>query len=108
MKWLLVLFGLAACPGPGEGAKAELGYRECAPVLDALGRHFARTGQYPAALDELVNPDDALTAVPEPNGNPLRYSSTNTDFELVFTYTGPGVNHCSTSRARTWSCSGYY
>ena len=108
MKWLIVLIGLAGCPGPGEGAKAERGYRASEPVLDALARHFDRTGQYPAVLDELLNVDDGLAAVPRPNDNDLHYTSTGTDFELAFTYTGPGVNHCRTNRARHWTCNGYY
>jgi hypothetical protein len=108
MKWLVVLIVLAGCPGPGEGAKAERGYRASEPVLDALDRHFARTGEYPATLDELLDPADGLAAVPRPNDNDLHYASSGTDFELAFTYTGPGVNHCTTSHTRAWSCHGYY
>ena len=108
MRWLLVLIVMSGCPDPGEGAKAERGYKACAPVLDALARHFARTGQYPLKLDELLNPDDALNAVPRPNENDLQYTSTSTDFELVFVYTGPGVNRCRITRGQPWSCSGYY
>ena len=64
------MFLLASCSAiteffekPGEGAKAEKGYRICDPVIQALEKYQQqKKAAYPAKLESLV--PDYLPSVP--------------------------------------------
>ena|SRR5947209_5823396 len=110
---------------PGKGAKARSGYRAAAPVISALERFHRTHGEYPAELAELVPaylPDrkellfrGRVQPINAPGFNATireeefvyrRHADTYT---LEFSYTGPGMNHCTyDSQTRTWHCHGYY
>jgi len=101
-----------ACPAPGEGAKAERGYRRAAPVIAALQRFHATTDSYPQSLLTLIPQyldSAAAPAAIETQESPLGYVRSARDFELSFRYGGPGINEC-TYRSVTglWKCSGHF
>ena len=92
---------------PGVGAKAEMGYAACAPIIEALAKYHEATGAYP---DDLQGLDPAyLTSIPaEVNDHPIRYQKTETAYTLSFQYIGPGMNVCTYSPDMKWKCSGAY
>ena len=92
---------------PGVGAKAERGYAACEPIITALEQVRAETGEYPAALEELV--PEYLASIPRTvNDQPLEYAKTPAGFSLTFRYLGPGMNWCVYTPADGWDCSGAY
>ncbi len=101
---------LMGCTPPGKGPRAERGYRQAAPVIDALERFHQARGAYPDSLPQLVPAFLADSALREPHpGHPFEYARTAAGYALTFRYTGPGMNRCSwTAESRAWQCSGYY
>ena len=92
---------------PGQGLRAQRGYQATAPIIAALEKYHQAHGQYPATLDALM-PDD-LAAVPASvNGFPITYRAAAGSYTLEFSYTGPGMNHCTYTPAALWKCGGYY
>jgi hypothetical protein len=101
------LYSLMVVDPPGKGAKAELGYQTCAPIIAALERYHAQQGTYPKTLDLLV--PDFIPSVPTSFDNlDLGYRLADDSYRLDFHYTGPGMNTCSYSPETGWRCSGYY
>jgi hypothetical protein len=130
---VLLLVGCDTLLGtpPGKGHKAEAGYRAAAPVILALAKFHDDRGQYPTNLDELVPmylPNDGALFVhgkvqpvysPRADGaghqqdysriDRFGYHRDGDAFILMFSYTGPGMNHCVyDSGAKTWYARGYY
>ncbi len=101
------LFLMVGCEKPGEGAKAELGYAVCSPIIAALERFYAQNERYPEVLSELV-PAYLEDVPPEVNGEPIEYRVTSTSYELTFSYSGPGRNTCTYTPEGSWKCRGYY
>jgi hypothetical protein len=92
---------------PGEGAKAQRGYQACDPIIVALRQYEEDHGAYPEALAALV--PGYLAEVPAAvNDWPIEYRLTDESYSLEFSYTGPGMNHCSYTPAGGWDCYGYY
>lgn len=92
---------------PGKGAKAELGYQTCAPIIAALARYREQNGAYPGQLAQLV--PDFLPAAPGPfDHQELGYRLDGSSYRLEFHYTGPGMNTCAYTPETGWTCSGYY
>jgi len=109
---LLLLLPFTGClcfgPPPGKGAKAELGYERCAPIIEALAAYRQRESAYPETLEALVTAKD-LTAIPlGPQDGILGYTRTTRSYELSFHYEGPGMNNCTYKPESKWSCSGYF
>jgi hypothetical protein len=107
----LVLLSLG-CPRPGEGRKAEAGYRRAAPIIAALERYRSERGSYPDSLASLPPewlPEELRGSAPRYG---LHYERKDDRYELTFSYGGPGINHCTydpaAPEARRWSCGGYY
>lgn len=103
----------AGCSPPGKGAKAEAGYRDAAPVIAALKQYHDRHNGYPAALRELVPDYLSESAWRTSEGKPasdfFEYKIIGASYELKFSYTGPGMNHCFyRPEAARWECFGYY
>lgn len=117
---------LTSCQTPaGKGQKAEAGYKAAAPVIAALEKFHEKRGHYPADLHELV-PEflpDARTLLYRGRVQPVNaprhtasipeqefgYHLDGDAYGLMFSYTGPGMNHCwYDSNTRTWSARGYY
>jgi|SRR4051812_17732880 hypothetical protein len=89
---------------PGEGWKARAGYRDAQPVITALEKFHADRRRYPADLQELI---PAYLAHMPSRG--FVYRGDGDSFWLQFSYTGPGMNHCSyDSQTRKWRARGYY
>jgi hypothetical protein len=114
LLWVLIgLVGLVtgACfnvlEAPGVGAKAEQGYQACAPLIEALAQYHLQKNEYPAALAELV-PAVLAALPPEVKSMEITYAREGASYTLKFSYTGPGINHCSYTPADGWKCSGYY
>jgi hypothetical protein len=93
---------------PGEGEKAERGYAACQPIITALENYHDVNGEYPQRLDELV--PAFISDFPEQvNGEPIQFEKTaQNNYKLSFSYTGPGLNHCTYSPHDGWRCSGLY
>lgn len=107
----LVLF-CSGCPRPGEGRKAEAGYRRAAPIIAALERYRSERGSYPDSLASLPPewlPEELRASAPSYG---FSYEPKGDRYELGFGYGGPGINLCTYDPASTaprrWSCSGHY
>lgn len=101
------LLAVAACDPPGEGPRAQLGYRMTAPVIAALAGFHAQGHGYPPSLSLLV--PKYLSAVPPAvNGYPLEYALVGASYELTFRYERPGMNVCTYAPERGWRCYGYF
>jgi hypothetical protein len=117
---------LAGCgTPPGKGRKAAVGYRAAAPVIAALEKFHADRGQYPESLGELVptylldlrallyrgrtqpvNAPGHDESIPE---HEFGYRRDGNTYTLMFSYTGPGMNHCVyDSETKAWHARGYY
>ena len=114
-RWVLAtaLLWTAACPAPGEGVKAERGYRRAEPIIAALDRFHADSGHYPATLAALVPMflSDSALATPSraQERYPWTYKLDGATYTLQFRYTGPGSNECTyMATSRRWQCSGLY
>ena len=92
---------------PGQGPRAQAGYAAAAPVIAALDQYHQAHGSYPATLSALV--PEQLPALPGVvNGYPLEYQAAAGSYSLAFSYTGPGMNHCTYTPGTLWQCNGYY
>ena len=92
---------------PGEGPKAEAGYKACAPVIDALERYKAEHGAYPETVDALT-PDFLPDDLANPEDVLFTYKNKGESYELQFRYSGPGMNICTYTPETGWDCIGYY
>jgi hypothetical protein len=99
---LLLSVLLVACPPPGKGPKARANYQEAQPLIDALELYHQKTQQYPDSAQQLV--PDYLPSV----SNPFDYKKTEEGYSIHFSYTGPGMNHCTYQPKTKWQCSGYF
>jgi hypothetical protein len=111
---LVALLGMAlACAPwrqvqpPGEGPKAEAGYAACEPVIQALAAYHADHHVYPESLAAL-SPDYLETVPDEVNELAIVYQQEEEAYSLRFSYTGPGMNHCTYTPDAGWDCYGYY
>jgi hypothetical protein len=108
---LLSLTLLVACPAPGEGPKAERGYRRAAPVIAALARFRGETGAYPESLAQLAPRWIAAGALEPPvqPAWPFEYQRTYDGYLLTFRYSGPGMNDCTYAQPPgKWRCGGRF
>ncbi len=104
---LIALFG--CFDKPGEGKKAEKGYKICNTIIIALDSCYKENTVYPDSLSFLV--PDYMKAIPaDDNIQSLEYTVSNLkdSFSLTFTYTAPGVNRCTYTQEKKWKCNGYY
>ncbi len=103
---------LVACPGPGKGAKAERGYHRAAPVIAAIDRYHAATGEYPPSLEALTPQYLDSLSLQRPENiqeSTFEYHRLSDGFELSFRYVGPGMNTCTyRSSTKAWTCGGYF
>jgi hypothetical protein len=134
---LLFIGCLALCltscswAAPGKGWKARAGYKAAAPVILALEKFHNDHGNYPANLGELVpvylpnarelrvrGKAKPVYSPRAPAPDPLEayshfdefgYRRDGDEYELSFSYTGPGMNHCwYNSKTKSWAAGGYY
>ncbi len=91
---------------PGQGPRAEAGQAAAAPVVAALDRYHQAHASDPATLAALV-PEELSAPPGAVNGYPLEYQAQAGSYRLDFSYTGPGMNHCSYTRETKWHCTGY-
>lgn len=94
-------------PPPGVGPKADQGYQACAPIIAALEQHHAQAGTYPATLAALV--PTYLSKIDYTVGDVnIDYRTIEPGYQLIFRYTGPGMNICTYTPDTGWKCTGYY
>jgi hypothetical protein len=109
--WALLGTG---CEDPGVGKLADQGRAKGAVLIRALDAFHRDAAKYPEQLGDLapkyLSKDklSALTSKP----TEFDYSSYSPgSYELMFTYTGPGINNC-THRPEdvepAWVCGGHY
>jgi hypothetical protein len=116
---------LTSCASaPGEGWKAEKGFKHAVPVIAALEQFHKDQGKYPVELQELVpkylSPDQLV--LPSPLGGGVTrirptatydphifsYDQNDEGYTLNFSYEGPGINRCFyDSKTWEWSSSGH-
>jgi len=97
-------------PEPGKGEKAEKGYALCEQIIGELEGFREAQRKYPDSLGVVLShlPDQRRMVAKEYQVT-YRPSDSARSFSLTFTYTGPGVNHCTYSSAtKKWECHGYY
>jgi len=104
---------LSSCASPGEGPKANAGYKAAEPAIKAIDAYFHLNSAYPSSLEELVprfiSDNDLIVVMPGKKTVPLTYRQADDGFELSFSYVGPGTNKCVyQSKNRTWTCHGAY
>jgi len=109
--WLFVfLLATAGCDDPGEGPKAESGYRFCTPIIAGLEDFRRAHAVYPDSLEQLQIDSVRRRLMPR-YVEDIGYlvDSAKAGYELSFYYSGPGRNVCTyTSGAKAWQCHGYY
>ena len=111
---LLTLAGTACWgPAPGQGDKAERGYRRAEPIIAALDSFRNTRHTYPHSLAGLVPrwlPGSALAPPRRSQENyPWVYTRSDTAYSLEFRYVGPGMNECVyTVPHRRWSFAGRF
>lgn len=99
----------ALAPEPGQGSVAEQGYRNFQPTIDALDAYREREGHYPESLGALIRAGDLPEAPNAPQPDHIaQYTPRPDGYELLFTYSGPGMNRCVHRPATGWACEGYY
>lgn len=102
---LLTLLAVSGChlygPAPGNGAKAEYFYARAEPIIQALEAYRHSTGSYPEKL-EALRPD----YIRDIDWPAHMYRRTQGEYELSFSYEGPGINSCVYRPAENWDCSG--
>jgi hypothetical protein len=106
----LILVAAGGClisEQPGVGAKADAGYKACAPLIAALVQYYQVKNEYPTGLSELV-PAFLPDLPPEIQAMGISYMRSESSYTLSFSYTGPGMNHCIYTPEKGWNCSGYY
>lgn len=94
---------------PGEGELAERGYALCAPLIGALEKYRSEHQRYADSLIDLT--PTYLSALPQEEMKSMRvaYFTHGSNYELSFSYAGPGMNTCTyRSEKQAWSCMGYY
>jgi hypothetical protein len=112
MASVALLALLAGCEEPGEGAKAEQGYRQGARIVAAIEAWRRDTGAPPKSLESLapryVSRDDLVLAPTGATAYPFSYHvKADGSWELEFHYTGPGSNYCTWgSTTAHWQCTG--
>jgi hypothetical protein len=116
MLLTLAAFSLSTggCDAPGEGRVAELGRIKGAQLIRGVESFHSDSARYPKSLDELtpryLSHNDLIKILSGPPRFDYIYNAPES-YELIFRYTGPGVNTCSHVSGQTeaaWSCSGYY
>ena len=110
---------------PGEGRKAETGFRHATPVVAALEKFHQDRGSYPTELNELVPTylSSEKLLLPSPlhagierirstasyNPRMFSYDKDGDGYSLGFEYEGPGRNYCIyDSKTKAWHSGGYY
>src|SRR6266576_334353 len=94
------------CPALGKGPKAERGFAQSQPIIDALDAYHRTKKAYPDSLSHLV----PNYLEPVAYRAPVEYHKLQgDDYEISFRYEGPGMNECHyQGSSRKWSCSGYF
>jgi hypothetical protein len=101
---------------PEKCKKAQVSFDKLQPVIDAITIYSEQNGIFPDSLGQLT--PKYLEQIPSKmNDYPVLYSSEESVFsntkeisgyELGFSYSSPGMNHCSYQPTRGWKCFGYY
>lgn len=101
---------------PEKCEEAQTSFEKLQPVINALTFYSEQNKTFPDSLAQLV--PKYLEDVPRKmNGYPVLYSSESSifseseeinDYELGFSYSGPGMNHCYYQPKKGWECFGYY
>ena len=104
---------LSGCRRPGQGEKAEAGYKNARPIIAALKQYHDKHDQYPLRLRDLVPNELEASAWKTPDGRPVdeffEYHRSGVGYQLQFSYTGPGMNFCVyTPEGGEWQCVGHY
>jgi len=110
---LPVLLFMAMCsPPPGRGRASEAWYASAQPAIDALERFHVERQSYPDSLATLVPrymSRTQLSQIQRTTGEPLAYTKTGPDYEVIFRYYGPGSNNCTfRSSDPRWRCRGSF
>src|SRR5690348_5876494 len=79
---------------PGKGPTAERGYAMSAPIIEALERYYVDNSRYPETLKVLRPKYVEMIPEQEIEKGHLAYFRRGQDYELSFTYGGPGMNTC--------------
>ena len=103
----------SGCTAPGEGVKAEAGYSNARPVIAALKKYHDKHSEYPPTLRDLAPNDLPESAWKTSDGRTIaeffEYKKSGASYQLMFSYTGPGMNRCIyTPEAGKWECAGYH
>lgn len=108
---VLTLAGCFAVEAPGEGARADEGRLRGDEIAQAIERFRKEHERLPESMSELVPrylaelPPDCRKGA---EGVSFCYRLVEkSDFELEFTYYGPGINSCRRRTNSYWICSGH-
>lgn len=107
----LVVVAMSGCCGPMECKPAKLGFETYKPLILALNKFKNENQEYPNSLNELV--PQYINVIPEsptPNrSSEIEYEKFGKEYELKFSYGGPGMNFCRYGSSESaWNCLGYY
>lgn len=104
---VVLLIAITGCnEAPGEGRKAEEGYRLAEPIIVALEQYHEDKGEYPASLEDLI--PDYLDEIPSGEWiEGFRYDQDQDSYALSFDYVGPCMNTCTYIPGKGWDCGGF-
>lgn len=95
------------CYKPMECEQAKDGFSMYNPIINALKLYKEKNGEYPSSLKQLQ--PQYIESIPEGVDDKFTYTLNKSEYELNFTYYGPGANICSySSEISKWDCSGYF
>jgi hypothetical protein len=101
--------GFVECD-PNECREAEEGRTAYEPVIVAIEAYRTEHGSYPEGLGDLL--PRYVESIPislrkDGPGEP-EYIRLDEGYEFSFRYFGPGINVCTYSPGKKWSCYGNY
>ena len=95
------------CCKPMECEQAKAGFDRYGPIINALRLYKENHGKYPESMEQLQ--PQYIGSIQKGGDDRFTYSSNDGEYELSFTYFGPGANVCSySSKISKWDCSGYF
>ena len=95
------------CCAPGKCQKAIDSFAVLNPIMVALETYKTDHAKYPKNLNLLVN--EHINMIPSDKVIDLKYLLKESEYELTFTYYGPGMNICTySSKSKSWGCYGLF
>lgn len=105
----MTIFNTQCGEKPGKGERAEKGYENAKPIIEALEKYKQAKGDYPKTLIELTPTYLDKLPLDESNENyKYIYKADTKTYVLSFNYDGPGLGICECNyypEKKQWFCN---